>query len=371
MTPLLRSLWLAAHRWLALTLGTLLAGVALLGTLLTVARPLDQWQHPQLFVQPAGMAAAARPLGAAQARLRAEFGPGTAFTFRPPRLAGDTLWVFVRGPWEGVVYFDAAGRELGRRGEHEGWFNLLFELHASLLAGDRGKAVLAAAAAAYLVLLATGLVLWWPRRWPPSLRVQRGAGWLRTVFDLHKLTGALLGLVLAVPVASGAYMAWPPLRAAISALAGQQAVVAPPVRPAASAAPAGSLDAMVEAARSRVPHAMVGYVHVPAQPTQPVRVRLKAADDPHPNGLSSVWLDPASGQVLQVTNWKELDVGQRIVTTVYPLHIGVLGGPAHTLLTALSGLALATLAVTGLALWWQRRRLRARRGLPTTARRAA
>jgi uncharacterized iron-regulated membrane protein len=358
MTPLLRRLWLTAHRWIALTLGTLLAFAALLGALLTVGRPLDQALHPELFAQPAGVVAAAAPLASVRERLQQEFGAGTGYTFRPPRLPGDTLWVFVRGPWEGIVYFDAAGRELGRRGEHEGWFNLLFELHSALLLGDTGKGLLTAAAAAYVVLLVSGLVLWWPRQWPPSFRVARGAGGLRTWLDLHKVLGSLIGVLLLVSVVSGAYMAWPPLRELVSSAAGERPLAAPRVSAAAAGVAPASLDRLVETARAQFTDAMVGYVHVLAKPTQPLRVRLKTADDPHPNGLSSVWLHPVTGQVLKVVRWDALDAGNRIVTTMYPLHTGALGGTPHAVLTALAGLVLATLGFSGLALWWLRRSVR-------------
>ena len=363
MHATLRKLWLTSHRWLALALGWLLVLAACLGSLLTVAKPLDQWAHPGLFRQPVTASApATAPLADVRARLQQEFG-AAGFTFRPPRQPGDTLWVYVRGPWDGIVFFDASGRELGRRGETEGLYNLLFELHSTLLLGVPGQALLLAAAGSYLLLMLTGLVLWWPRRWPPSLRIHWRAGALRCSADLHKTAGALLGLLIAVSVASGAYMAWPPLRALVSSVAGDAPVRVPQPGPPAAAGPAATLDQMVRTARSVFPAAMVGYVQVPAAPGQAVRVRLKLPDDPHPNGLSSVWLHPTSGQVLKVLRWSGLDAGNRLVATVYPLHIGALGGPWHQVLVGLTGLALATLGASGLLLWWQRRRARQGRAL--------
>ena len=356
MSPALRRIWLKLHRWTALSFGWLLALAALLGALLTVAKPLDQWLHPQLFEQ-----AAPGPVSALQqvrGTLDQEFGPGSDYTLRPPRKPGDTLWVYVGGRWEGVVYFDSAGRELGRRGEHEGFYNLLFELHSSLLLGDTGKLLLTTAAGLYLFLLATGLVLWWPRNWPPSLRIQWRAGWLRTAVDLHNVLGAVLGLLIAISVASGTYMAWAPLRTAVTTMLGQ-APVAPPNIPAPGpAAVALPLDHLLLKAQAVFPQAMVGYVQVPGRAAQPVRVRLKMPDDPHPNGLSSVWLDPVTGTVLKAVRWNELDPGNRFISTMYPLHTGALGGPAHTVAVALSGLTLAALGATGLFLWWKRRALR-------------
>lgn len=351
-----RHLWLKVHRYGALALGWLLALAALLGAALTVAKPLDRWWNAPLFVQ--APASAPASLEQARGRLAGEFGPAAGFTFRPPREPQDTLWVYVRGPWEGVVFLDAgSGRELGRRGEHEGAYNLLFELHSSLLMGEAGQAALSLAAGTYLALLVTGLLLWWPVRWPPRLTVRWGAGALRTVFDLHSVGGALLGLALAVSVATGAYMAWPPLRPLVSSLAGEKPVPAPG-RLEATAGPRLALDELVRRARAQFPEGRVGYVQAGSRTDQPVRVRLRLPSDPHPNGLTSVWLHPVTGEVLDARRWDQLDAGHRIVSVAYPLHTGALGGTALTVVVGLLGLVLAGLGGSGLWLWWKRRQAR-------------
>lgn len=353
----IRKTWLKAHRYCALTLGWPLAIVALLGAVLTVAKPLDRWAHPELFTATAATAALGASLQQARDALGREFGSVATYTFRPPREPQDTLWVRVRGPWDGTVYFDpASGRELGRRGEHEGAYNLLFEVHSSLLLGDDGQAVLAAAAATYLVLLLSGLCLWWPVRWPPSLRIRWNANVWKTVFDLHSVGGAVLGLLIAVSIASGAYMAWPPLRPLVSSLAGEKPSAPPKLSAVAAGARGLSLDALVARAQAGFPGAMAGHVIAASDASRPVRVRLKLADDPHPNGLTSVWLHPVTGDILAVHRWDQLDLGHKALSVVYPLHTGELGGPIHTFVTALLGVSLAGIGATGLTLWWRRRR---------------
>jgi len=132
---------------------------------------------------------------------------------------------------------------------------------------------------------------------------------------------------------------------------------APGAEPAATPpAPAPGLDILLAAARSAVPDAPVTFVTLPARPDKPLRVRVKTADDPHPNGLTSVWLDPRSGRVLGVDRWDTLDPGARATVIVYPLHTGELGGPLLEVVAALSGLGLAGLGVTGIWLWFRRRR---------------
>jgi len=359
----MRSLWLRVHRWLALGVGWVLAIVGLAGAVLVVAQPIDRWAHPEFFQArtPAGSNASPQtPLEPLRQRLNSEFAGKASFTFRPPRDGQESLWVLVRGPWSGTVYLDpATGQEQGRRGETEGFVNTLFKFHSSLALQDTGKAVLACIALSYLFLLVTGLVLWWPRRWPPSLRVEWRRGAQRTLFDLHRLGGAVLGLMVAVSVATGAYMAWRPLGTFVSALAGAEALK-PPSLPklAEPSGPPLPLDALVAPAQSLFPDAPVGYIQVPAQPNRPLRVRMRLADDPHPNGLTSVWIDPRTGAVLGVQRWNELDPGARAVSVIYPLHTGVLGGPVLETLVFVNGITLGGLGITGLWLWWKRRAAR-------------
>lgn len=362
----MRRFWLLLHRWLALALALPLIVVALTGSALVVLKPLDRWWHAELFDVPAGPAAPDL-LERTRQRLRGEFGPEASFVLRPPRQAGESLRATVRGgAWEGFVYIDPRdARELGRRGEREGLFNFVFELHSALLINEAGKPLLAALALAYGVLLVGGLVLWWPKRWPQAFALALDRGLLRGLFDLHRSGGALLGVLIAVPVASGAYMAWKPLPQAVTALSGRAPLAPPRVNVADPRMPAAALDGLVATASARFDGAPVGYVVLPAGAAKPVRVRLMLADDPHPNGLTSVWLHPQTGAVLRADRWNELDAGTRANSILYPLHTGELGGLALETLNALLGLALVALGGTGLSLWWLRRRpVPSARGLP-------
>jgi len=351
MKPALRRLWLRLHRWVGLSLGLVLALVAITGAAMIVWKPIDRALNPVLF-------AAAQPapasLDQARASLRQAFGAEARLTLRPPREPDDTVWAFVSGPVHATAYLDpASGRLLGWRGETDHLAGLMFELHSELLLGDAGRNVLAVASAAYLFLLVTGAVLWWPVRWRQAFSVQWRARAPRLVTDLHKAGGALLGVLIAVSIASGVWMAWKPLAGWFNSLSGQKLPGAPPV--SAGAGPRASLDRMVAQALQAHPGARVGYVMLPARDDQAVRLRLRLADDPHPNGLTSLWFHPATGALLATHRWNELPAGARSTTWIYPLHTGQLGGGWHQAFNAALGLTLAGLGGSGLWLWWRRR----------------
>lgn len=373
----LRRWWKPVHRWVGLTLGWILILAAFTGSLMTVARPLDEWVHADLFrVAPpahleAGLASHRIESSATgdetvlervRQRLVAEFGAGSGLRLRLPQRPDESLSVRVSGPWSGTIHFHPrTTAELGRRGDEQTLVHLLFELHSTLLMGDTGKAILAIASIAYLLLLITGLVLWWPVRWCHAWSVKWQAGTTRVLFDVHRVGGSLLGLLIAVSVVSGTYMAWRPLSVAVTALSGKPVLVPPRLSLAPAfgftATRAAPLDRHVMNARAAMRAGRATLVQVSAQPGQPVRVRWKLPDDPHPVGMSSVWLHPVTAQVLAVQHWDQLDLGTRAFAVMYPLHIGELGGPLHTLATAILGLALTGLGVSGMWLWWRRRKV--------------
>ena len=359
MLPRLRRLWLTAHRWTALSLGWILILSGLTGAILVVAQPMHQWTRPDLFEARTlpGPGTRPAPLQPILDDLHHQFGPKVAFAFNLPRNARDSLQVRVQGPWHGTVYLDPyTGSEQGRLGESEGFFNALFKLHSSLLMQSTGKAVLAWTALFYVALLFTGLALWWPRRWPPVLKLELKKGLLRGLFDAHRTIGALLGCIILISVVTGAYMAWRPLGGVINWVAGSQAETVPSrVIAASEDTPLASLDEVVAIARQAYSDGIISRIQIPADPHSLIRVRFKMPDDPHPNGLTSVWLDPAGTDIVKRIRWNELDPGTRATTVIYPLHTGVLGGSVLEIIVALSGLAIACTGASGIWLWWRRR----------------
>ncbi|ARP81853.1 hypothetical protein CAL12_14200 [Bordetella genomosp. 8] len=366
----LRRVWLLCHRWTALCLGWLLVLSGITGSLLVVARPMDRWLHPAYFqaVSAGSPGAGMVAFEGLRQRLAAEFGTGASFTFAPPRRAGETLQVLVRGSWRGSLYLDPdTGVEQGRRGADEGLVAWLYGLHSALWMDQTGKAVLACAALAYLLLALTGVVLWWPRRWPPSLRIEFGKGGTRALFDVHRTGGVVAGLLLAVCMGTGAYLAWRPIGGWITWLSGAPRTVAPVLPQVQQATlpqvqqptqPSVSLDDLANRARAAFPDGAIGYFLYTPRTDRPLAIRMRVPDDPHPNGRSTVWLDPRTGAILATQRWNELDPGTRINSYIYPLHTGELGGIAGQGTVALLGLLLAALGGSGIWLWWRRRRAR-------------
>ena len=350
--PRMRRLWLKAHRWLGLSFGVVLMVAALSGSVMLAVEPIDELINRDLtFPTDASNVS----YGAVLENLEGFTKPNTDVTLRPPRDANESFQAFVRGDWRGTVYLHpSTGEILGRRGETEGFMGFLFALHSNLFAGEVGKAVLTMSVIAYLLMLASGIYLWWPKRWSRALSMRWTTGTHRALFDWHRVTGVLFGFVVLIALGSGAYMAWPPLARSVNLLVNDTHSAPPSI----SGGPptARTVEVAVQQAQTLFPTAMVGYVQIPTLPDRPIRVRLRLPDDPHPNGLTSVWLHPDNATPIRSDLWSELDLGTHAYAYIYPLHIGELWGTPWTILVFITGGVLSAYAVTGFLLWVRRRR---------------
>ncbi|TDW63800.1 putative iron-regulated membrane protein [Novosphingobium sp. PhB55] len=126
-----------------------------------------------------------------------------------PKAKGDAVEVLVgQGTEEVRVWVHPqTGRVLHQVAEEDRLMRVVFRLHGELLAGNRGSALVETAACWTIVMLLTGLFLWWPRQTGGKLagvvypRLRRG----RALFwrDIHAVTGLWISLGALFLIASG------------------------------------------------------------------------------------------------------------------------------------------------------------------------
>ena len=130
-----------------------------------------------------------------------------------------------------------------------------------------------------------------------------------------------------------------------------QALLAPGAPPAPVSPVVGSGDidwpVALAAAQERFPTATLRMAGWPSTPGKPASIRLKQRGEWHPNGRTTVLIDPATSRVVQVTDAQRLPSGLRATHALYPIHAASVGGWPWRIVTALSGLALAVLGGVG------------------------
>lgn len=87
----------------------------------------------------------------------------------------------------------------------------LIELHKEFLAGPTGRTLNGVGAVAVMLMVLTGLVIWWPgaTRWRSSLTLHRNVGWRRFIWELHSMVGIWCFGIILMFALSGLYLCFP------------------------------------------------------------------------------------------------------------------------------------------------------------------
>ena len=344
--------FLALHRYLALGAAAILFVVALSGTMLVFEGAIDRALNQDLWeVEPAS---GRMSLDDLVTRVRGAYPDAIVSGVTPSPVDGRAAVVSVAGGTQ-VFMNPFTGKILGTRSAAErdaGLARRLHVFHETLMAGTVGGVIVGVATVMALVLVLSGIVLWWPRKlW----RVQIGASWKRVTFDLHHLLGASAAAVLLLITASGVVIVYPALGELLTRLDRTPPAARPVQLAAEPGARAMSLDSLVRVAGAALPGADVMNVSTPKDMTVPIAVALRFPEDRTPAGRSRVHLDRFRGTVLRVDNTREAEIGTRLNNLKRSIHTGDWFGAPTQVLWILAALVMATQAVTGVLMWWNGR----------------
>lgn len=234
----------------------------------------------------------------------------------------------------------------------------LYLFHAQLLWGDTGEQVNGVGSVVWVLLLATGWVLAWPRamgRWREVLTVRWGAQVRRRVLDLHRAVGVWAWVPLMVIVVTGAYFPFPaPFRWLASVGHGTSMVEDAPVATGSTVEARVTLDAVVRAADALCPGVPANWIRLPQREGDVFTVRKRLPGDWRTQGDNHVHVDPASGRVIRMDLHSERPMGQRVLRAMFPLHVGTFGGTTTRVIWAALGCVPAVLLASGAWLAWRR-----------------
>ena len=348
------------HLYGGLVLGGLFIVISVTGSALVVEDTISDWLRPDLHhVTPSGERASMDTVVAA---VREAHPDATPWIANLPTAPTDPVVVRL-GPEAPSVYVDPyRATILGERMPDEGIVNTVVGLHVELLAGRTGGIIVGVSGLLLVLLTATGLVLWWPRRleriWQ-ALRISWRRGSLRFNYDLHRAGGFYTTLFLLLTALTGsAFIFYPTTQQFISTVTATEPW--PPSPPTVEeehgveTPTAVSYRTVMDTVKRTLPEAEPTYLYFPETAEAPVTVRLRTPPEWHPNGRSFVYVRPTDASVLQVDDARDAPWGAQLLQTFYPLHVGAVGGLFVKWLYVILGLAPAVLSVTGTIIWYQR-----------------
>ncbi|MBT9392619.1 PepSY domain-containing protein [Hymenobacter sp. NST-14] len=394
------------HLYLSLASGLIIAVVCLTGAGLVFEKELEQAWHPaRYFVPPATtpalplarlrQAVLARKPGARITGVKVYADPTRTVEFSlaatPGEAPGAARPAGPRRPRGGGQEAAAsggqgkpAGQGGGGKGNHEGGrgptvfvnpytaavtgelnyretvFFTLMAVHRGMVGGPVGKLVVGVSTLLFLVILGTGLVLWWPatrKALRQRLQVKWGSGWKRLNHDLHIVLGFYSALFLFVFAFTGLAWSFEWFNKGIYAVTNSpQERPEPPVSGAAATEPGAALtpDAALTRARQLAPAAVYYALQLPKDAAGSIRVATLRPDAAYDNATDELYLDQYSGQVLRQQTYEQRNLGQRVRGLFKPVHTGALFGWPSKILSLVVCLLGVTFPITGTVLWLNR-----------------
>lgn len=373
---LYRTLW-RWHFYAGLMVMPLILILSLTGALYLFKPQVEHWEERAWRGLPAAGAVSAN----AQADAALTAFPGSRFhSYRLPEAPGDAAMIHLALA-DGVsmrdVFVSPQGQVLGSLDPEARIMAIDHEIHGQLLMGRTGSWLVELAASWAIVMILTGLYLWWPRgRGPagvvwPRLGLGRRAMWR----DLHAVTGfwvaglALVLLVTGMPWADAWGSAFKAVRTELGWVRGAQDWTIGGEHAGHESGGAMHTEhdhaAMLRIQATGQPLPTLGQIVAKAQGERlafPVLVSAPGADmawtvksDAQNRPLRvTIRYDMATGKELSRQQFADKHVIDRVVGYGIAWHEGQLFGWINQLVGLLTALMLVTLVVSGFVMWRRR-----------------
>lgn len=356
------------HLWLGLSSGIIVLFLGITGCILAFEHEIRTFTEPQQFVKVEN-----KP-----------YLPPSVLTARAEEYLDGKKAKGIEYPGKGkaaiVSYYDEedyklvalnpySGEVLKAKDMNRDFFRAMIIGHYYLwLPPHIGQPVVASATLVFLVMMITGLILWWPKN--KAARKQRftikwGARWRRKNYDLHNVLGFYMTWVAIFLAITGLVMGFQWFAKSVYWVSSGGKKLPEHVHPVsdttksllATAHPADRVWALLSA---QVGENESTGIYFPSTSTDPLEGSINHRPGTYYN-TDYYHFDQYSLEELPATGvyagkFKDASVADKISRMNYDIHVGAVLGLPGKILMFFASLIAASLPVSGFYIWWGRRR---------------
>ena len=263
----------------------------------------------------------------------------------------------------------------------DGFFEAILALHKNLMGNNIGRQIVAAATLIFVVLLFSGLILWWPKKLKNlkrNLTIKLKAKMFRVVYDLHNTLGFYALLLLLVMAITGLYVSYPWVKSSlIVALGGTPVltdnasnevkeelsnrfsqflgdIIEKQEEKTAPSTSSISIDSIIQMANYHLPYHAITVVDFPNKENS--RFTIKKFN--RENWLGAIFPDHIElnkkGELKSTNLFKDKPLNKQFIALSLPLHTGEILGLPGVILYFITSLIGCSLPVTGFLIWWKK-----------------
>lgn len=366
----MKRLFRKLHLWLSVPFGIVITLICFSGAMLVFEPELMQLTQPALFrVDNTG--GKAIPLDTLAARVQASLPHDVAVTtitvYPDPAKA---YRVALSKPHKAALYVDQYTGEIKGQYKRTPFFSAMFRLHRWLLGsrpdGDGifwGKIIVGTSTLIFVIVLITGIVIWWPRtvkglKNSLKIRVRNRRLW----HGLHVAGGMYAIVLLLVMALTGLTWSFNWYRTGFYAIFGVE------TSQGGGKNGNGNRHGETISGNDKFRNWQTVYEELAAANPHNESISIGNGEAAvagnhcgNTRGSDKYLYDVATGSVTSRTLYDDMPASGKIRGWIYSVHTGTFGGTATRILWFLASLLGATLPVTGYYLWIKRLRAKRRK----------
>lgn len=362
------------HLWLGVSSGLVVFIVAVTGSILVFEEELEPVIYREFHLVEAPKDQSPLPLDKLRSTVTNAYPKQRIARIEiEPHPNRTVIFGLVKGKKEKDVFSVAVNpytaQITGTRRENDSFFHIVLQLHRYLCMEDTGKAVTGAATIMFIVIMITGLALWWPnhKQTKQRLTIKWNAKFKRLNWDLHAVFGfyilpftfliALTGLVWSYKwVNSIIFISFDgkpqqkreaPANIDIDhALSvGGNALLNGTNRGV------GALSRIITETNRLLPHPGRIQLTLPESDSLSITVSKVNENAAISNVVDFLYFDQNDGKLISKRLYDDETTGMKVRRLVFPIHTGSIWGWPSKVLALLVALITATLPVTGVVIW--------------------
>lgn len=370
------------HRWLGLITGLVVLILSITGCLFVFQQEISEWAYHDTFYanevpEDQQHLSIEKLQNKAADALETQHLPYGLTTYKDPDRnwsamlykAGGDSWTYFGGmETYKTAYINPYNGDIeGIINEKKDFFQIVKGIHWSLLlATPVGQPIIVWSTVVFLIILISGIVLWWPKKWnkagkQKSFKIKWGSSCRRVNYDLHNVLGFYFLLLSLIVGFTGLYWYFPFAQKSLHFLGtGEYKLPDDPTEKVVSTQPDSNADSIpmtvaYNKAWSEYPKAYSIAFVAPADSQSTIRANVRPDGETY-YGNSSLLFDQYSGELLSADRYKDKNAGEKLVSMNYDIHVGAIGGLPGKIIAFFTSLICASLPVTGFIIWWDRKK---------------
>lgn len=344
------------HLWLGLATGLIVMIISITGCLYVFEKEIRQYtqsEYASVPIQGVAFVGLDKVMNAVQTTAPKEKITQIRISNNKPNatvvITTNKKHVFYINPYTGAIV-----KKIG-----QDWLATVQDIHTSLLLGEVGKTIIKWSVVIFLIMLITGLILWFPgqmRLLKQSLTIKRNASFKRLNYDLHNVLGFYASGILVVIAVCGLYFGFKEVKAMVSFFSGTKLTEGKKVK-TAQPAMTGTVAAHYQQIYTKTQNEYPGADLTSISVRKNGEIRLRQL---YPYQWARIqntfFYNAESGKMTRYKLYKDFNRADLIEATNYDLHTGQLFGLFGKIVACIVSLIAASLPVTGFIIWLKKKK---------------